>query len=170
FLIKTNDNKYIMIDTGRFVYRGKTSAKTVTLEYFYDSGIKTLDTLIVTHYDSDHSGGLLDILDEIKVNNLIISKLECNTFSTCKIKEYIDKNNIKYEIPYNFQTFEYDGVKITNVVPAINSKSRNDSSTVTLANIYGYKFLFLADISKDALESLIKYLPDNIFLLKAAHH
>lgn len=170
FLIKTNDNKYIMIDTGRFVYRGKTSAKTVTLEYFYDSGIKTLDTLIVTHYDSDHSGGLLDILDEIKVNNLIIPKLECNTFSTCKIKEYIDKNNIKYEIPYNFQTFEYDGVKITNFVPAINSKSRNDSSTVTLADIYGYKFLFLADISKDALESLIKYLPDNIFLLKAAHH
>ena len=169
-LIKTKDNKFIMIDTGRFVYNGYSTAKTVTLEYLYDNNIKKLDTLIVTHYDSDHSGGLIDILNEIKVDNLIIPKLECSSLSNCTIKEYIEKNNIKYSLPLNFQTIEYNGVKITNFVPNINSKSRNDSSTVSLVDFGEYKFLFSADVSKYALNSIINYLPKNIYLLKAAHH
>src|SRR5699024_2827201 len=100
FIVKTDENKYIMIDSGKFIYPESSSAKRITLEYLYDKNIKEIDLLILTHYDADHSGGLIDILDEIKVKNLVIPKPECNSKNSCKIKKYIEENNVKYILPY----------------------------------------------------------------------
>lgn len=172
FLVKTPKNKYIMIDTGRFVYSGLSSAKTVTLEYFYDKGIKELDTLIVTHYDSDHSGGLVDILSEIKVKNLVIPKPVCSSKNSCAIKDFIEREGIKYIEPFSGQRFEYDSdIKLTNYIADTRLKtSRNDSSTITLLEIGGYKFLFMADAGLSAYNSVKEFLPSDIDILKVAHH
>ena len=169
-LIKTKNDKYIMIDTGRYIYNGLSSAKTITLEYFYDKNIKEIDTIIVSHYDSDHSGGLIDLLDNLKVKNVIIPEVECTSKNSCAIKDYIEKNDIKYIKPYSGQKFVVDDVEITNFVSNIDSKkSRNDNSTVTLADIEGYKFLFMADAGIIPYYSLEKLIPD-IDVLKSAHH
>ena len=58
FMIKTPDNKYMMIDTGKGGYNGgKSQAELLILKYFADNGIKNLDSIIVTHFDNDHCGG-----------------------------------------------------------------------------------------------------------------
>lgn len=170
-LIKTKHNKYIMIDTGRYIYNELTSAKTITLEYLYDKNIKEIDTLIVTHYDSDHSGGLIDILENIKVKNLIMPKTECTSKNSCAIKEYIKKNNISYIRPYTKQKLEIDNITLTNYVPHTKRlNSRNNFSTATLIELDNKKLLFMADIGILPYYSIEKFLPSNITILKSAHH
>ncbi len=170
-LIKTKDNKYIMIDTGRFIYPDSSSAKRITLEYLYDKNIKEIELLIVTHYDADHSGGLINLLEEIKVNKLVIPKLECNSKNSCNIKNYIEKNKVNYIIPYTKQKFSYKDVEIVNYVPKSENKlSKNDSSTVTFVKYGNLKFLFLADVPTKSFHSIEKFMPKNIDILKASHH
>ena len=63
FLIKTPENKYIMIDTGKIGYNGgKSQAEVIVLKYLQDKGIKDIDSLVVTHFDNDHCGGALDVV------------------------------------------------------------------------------------------------------------
>ncbi len=171
-LIKTKDKKYILIDTGKYIYNGLTSAKTILLEYFYDNNIKEIDTLVLTHYDSDHSGGLVDILKKTKVKNLIIPKPNCTSKNSCEIKKYIEENKISYIEPYLGQEIIFkDGLKLTNYkTTSDNTANKNDSSTVSLIEADNYKFLFLADIGIKAYKKLDKYIPNNITVLKASHH
>lgn len=171
-LIKTPKNKYILIDTGKYIYTGSSSAKTVTLEYFYDKSIKEIDTLIVTHYDSDHSGGLVDILKAVKVKNLIIPPLECNSKNSCEIMNYIRANKIEYIHPVSGQTFLYEpDIRLVNFVPDVKGRnSRNETSTVTLLEFGQNKFLFMADAGIKAYNSIEKEIPSDIFALKSAHH
>ena len=62
FLIRTPENKYMMIDTGKSAYNGgKSQAEILILKYLLDRGIKNIDTIIVTHFDNDHCGGVVDL-------------------------------------------------------------------------------------------------------------
>ena len=171
-LVKTVNNKYLMIDTGKTLSPSVSSAKTITLEYLYDKNIKTLDYLIVTHFDSDHSGGLIDILENIKVKNLIIPNPVCNSKNSCRIKKYIEENNIKYITPFSKQRFIIDNdTEIVNYVPNTNNlRSKNDFSTVTFLKTGGFKALFTADAGIKAYYSIEKFMPHNINILKSAHH
>ena len=52
-----------MIDTAKNGYNGgKSQAEMLILKYMLDRGIKSLDTLIVTHFDNDHCGGAVDLM------------------------------------------------------------------------------------------------------------
>ena len=68
FLIKTPQNKYFIIDSGKSGYKGgKSQAKFIILEYLKDKGIKNIDGLIITHFDSDHAGGAVDLIEKLNI-------------------------------------------------------------------------------------------------------
>ena len=48
--------------------------KDILLPYLLDRGINKLEYMIISHFDSDHYGGLVDLLGKIKIKNIIISK------------------------------------------------------------------------------------------------
>ncbi len=170
-LIETKSGKNILIDTGRTIYNSSSSAKTVTLEYLYDKNIRNLDTLIVTHFDSDHSGGLIDILENVYVAKLIMPNPECTSNVSCNIKNYLEKNKIKYSLPKSGEKIQIDkNVSLVNFVPnSLGLNSRNETSIVTLVNFENYKFLFMADAGIDSYNSIKELIP-NINVLKSAHH
>lgn len=56
-LVTTPSGRHILIDGGP-----PGSGKRVTLPYLLENGITQLDHLFATHYDSDHIGGLAEIL------------------------------------------------------------------------------------------------------------
>ena len=80
-----------MIDAAKLPYKGVSGAKRVTLEYLYDKNIRTLEYLIVTHFDNDHSGGVIDILENIKVKNVIVQRNTCDSVNSCNIFNYMNK-------------------------------------------------------------------------------
>lgn len=174
FLIKTPKNKYIMIDAAKLPYRGVSGAKRVTLEYLYDKNIRTLETLVITHFDSDHSGGVIDILENIKVKNVIVQRKTCDTINSCSIFNFMNKNKVKYSVAENNKViFEENGLKITTLVPRnpkINKEDDNENSVITLANYKGYKALFMGDGGIKAFNSVKEYVPEDILILKVGHH
>ena len=155
----------ILIDTGGNPNSNYNISKD-TISFLHSLSINHIDFLIITHGDADHVGEALNIINNIKVKNVI---LNCGSITDLEkaLISALDKNNIKYyscikELNtynklYFLQTKEYD--------------NENDNSNVIYTKIYNYKFLFMGDAGiakeKDILE---KYNLSNIDVLKVGHH
>ena len=170
FLIKTPENKYIMIDTGRIPYRSNSTVKGISLEYLKDLGINNLEILILTHFDNDHAGGALNILKEINVKEVYISENKCDTKASCDILDYIKDN---YKTAKNNETiYKTKDLKIKTYRANFTKGTdiKNENSIITEIDYMGHKSLFMGDSGIQAYEKLKNYLPQNIDILKSGHH
>ncbi len=171
FLIKTPANEYIMIDTGKTGYKGgKSQAEIIILKYLKDKGIKTLDNLILTHFDNDHCGGATDILNKMTVNKVYVNSLNHDSYAANTIYKTAQQKNVKLHLAKNNEIiYHKDGLKLTNLLGKC-SDSDNENSIITLLEYNNFKMLFTGDVSSKALYGLIKLLPPEITVLKVPHH
>ena len=156
----TYKNESILIDTGSDSYLD-------ILLYMKSVGRYVLDYLIISHGDSDHAGGVIDILNNIKVNNVIINKgnysnLEKDIIRLCYKKRINIKNDVGYIDIINTRMYFLD----TGLY-----NDENDNSNVIYFNYNGYKFLFMGDAGTKKEEDLLnKYNIGEIDFLKVGHH
>ncbi len=169
-LIRTPKGKTVLIDTGE--------QENVLLEYLLDRGIKKIDYLMISHFDSDHSGKSVEIMENLKVKNIIISKQA--EFSQ-EFKNVIDKvreKNIKI-----IQVQAGDIVKIDKDIyfeilwpkteKIIKDNALNNNSIVAKMRYKDFSILFTGDIEKEAEEEIIQEYNENELnatVLKVAHH
>lgn len=174
FLIKTPENKYIMIDTAKLPYRGVSGAKRITLEYMYDKNIRELEYLILTHFDNDHSGGTIDILENTNVKNVIVQQKTCDSLNSCNIFKYMKANGVNYATALNNNViYKKDGLEIKTLVPdnpKINKEDDNENSVITFADYKGNKMLFMGDGGIKAFNSVKSNVPRGLKILKTGHH
>lgn len=173
FLIKTPANKYLMIDTAKNGYNGgKSQAKMLILKYLMDSGIKEVDTIIVTHFDNDHCGGAYDLIKDLRVKNLYVNDLEHNSTAAKLIYDIARKKGVNVVLASNNQkVLEEGGLKITNyMTPDTKGVGDNEASVVTLLKYKDFSMLFTGDSGVQTFEGLKQYLPQNITVLKVGHH
>ena len=156
----TYKNESILIDTGSDSYLD-------ILLYMKSVGRYVLDYLIISHGDSDHAGGVIDILNNIKVNNVVINKgnysdLEKDIIRLCYKKRINIKNDVGYIDIINTRMYFLD----TGLY-----NDENDNSNVIYFNYNGYKFLFMGDAGTKKEEDLLnKYNIGKIDFLKVGHH
>lgn len=84
-LVRTPDNRHIMIDGGfkrASQPTGKNAADFVDWKFAREYGLEdiALDAMIVTHNDADHYGGLSDILDVKQTSELDADKVTVEGF------------------------------------------------------------------------------------------
>ena len=171
FLIKTPANKYFMVDTGKAPYNnGKSQAEVIILKYLKDKGIKELEGLIITHFDSDHSGGAPDILKNLKVNIVYINSLDNKTYTSANIYKIINENKIDYMLAQNNYKIYNESDFFLNTYKA-EGKNDNEQSIITLLSYKDFQVLFTGDAGIEAYNSIKSTLPkEKIEVLKVGHH
>ena len=175
FLIKTPKHKYIMIDTGNKTYKGISSAQTVINRYLKNERINKLEYLIVSHFDIDHAGGVIDILDNTEVKNVLIQKEEIKSQTSKEILEYLKENNFNYKVAKNNEIiYTEPDFKIISYKPEIKTvnkdKEDNKTSVVILVTYKDKNILFMADSDVEGFNSIKSNLPENINIIKIGHH
>lgn len=168
-LIRTKNNKSIMVDTGgKLTYkkekwelknRNFDVEKNTIIPFIKSIGINKIDYLFLTHGDADHCGNSKSLIDSFNVKKVYLNKGKINN---CEKKA---NGNILYE----------DYLKIDNVeVYSLNNGNYNDEnslSMVLLLLIDNYKILLMGDAPKSVEEQIIKKDNfNNIDLLKVGHH
>lgn len=158
----------ILIDTGGNVRTQNYSiAKQTIIPYLYAIGLKKIKYFITSHGDFDHMGGAIDLVENFKVENVI---LNCGTLNALE-HEFI-KVLDKKKIPY------YSCIKSLNIgdkkLYFLNHKdygNENNNSVVMYTELNHYKFLFMGDAGIEVEEDLIdKYNLKDIDVLKVGHH
>ena len=173
FLIKTPQNKYFFIDTGKAPYKnGNSQAKIIMLKYLKDRGIKILEGVIVTHFDNDHSGGTVDFIQNTHIKTLYLNSKEKETMTAREIFENSEKYNQKIKIVKNKEViYSEPNLKIKTFKAKIGGRNRsNECSTVTLLSYGKFDMLFMGDAGVESFNQLQKYIPQNVEVLKVGHH
>ena len=170
FLIKTPENKYFIIDTGRAGYKGsKAQANSIIIKYLKDKGIKNIESLIITHFDNDHSGGAVDIMKNLKVKKVYINSFDDKSMTSINIYKTLKELEIPVQIPYNNKSiYSENNLNIQNYIAS--SKEDNEKSLMTLLTYKNFDMLFTGDAGTDAFNKLKKDIPHNIEILKVGHH
>ena len=173
FLIKTPQNKYFMIDTGKAPFEsGNSQAKIIMLKYLKDRGIKNLEGVIVTHFDNDHSGGTSEIITNTKVKTLYLNNTKTETQTAKNIFKTAKKIHQKYKIvQHNQQIYTEKDFKIRTFKADISGKDTdNECSTITLVSYKDFDMLFMGDAGVKSFEQVQKDIPNEIEVLKVGHH
>ena len=176
FLLKTPQNKYVLIDTGKSGYRGSASkAKMIIVKYLRDKGIKHLDSMILTHFDSDHAGGAMDMIENIKVDKIYVNSLNDDSKLAKDIYK-ISSDTGKCIIPVDKKiTIINEGNCSLELTRANIQKEKyvsidNETSIVSVLKYDKFSMLFTGDAGVCALNKLKSDLPQNITVLKVGHH
>lgn len=173
FLIKTPQDKYFFIDTGKAPYKsGNSQAKIIMLKYLKDRGIKNLEGVIVTHFDNDHSGGTVEFIENTKIKTLYLNSNEKSTKTSKDIFKTIKEYNQNYKIVNSNETiYSEPSLSIKTFKADIKGKNRsNDSSTITLLSYKDFNILFMGDAGAASFNQLKQFIPHDIEVLKVGHH
>ena len=161
-LIHDSFNKNnILIDTG------DVDASEL-VKYLKINGIKTINSIIISHGDSDHIGGLRTLIKEFKVKNIYlsyydkVSKKEVSNYNTKKVNIYYLKKGDEFFI---------DKFYFKILWPSFDQKDVNNNSLVIYSIIFNQRILFTGDIEKKAEEELVRNVNKiKVDILKVAHH
>lgn len=188
-LVCTTTGKNILIDGGGNRSPEKYDVgKKVLLPYLLNRRIKKLDYIIISHFDSDHCGGLLYVIQEIKVKNIIIGSQFEEYENYKKIEKIAKQKKINIKIveagqKINIEKELYFDILWPTSDKMISENAINNNSLVCKLNYKNFSMLFTGDIEELAEKAILekyksnkrnkKYESKNVLnatVLKVAHH
>ena len=178
-LITTQFNKKILIDGGgsEFGSTFDVGEKTL-LPYLLKKKIHKLDYVIISHFDSDHVGGILTILEELNVKQVLIPKQVEYSENYNKFLDIVKKRNIKVKIVGEGNTINIDKNTYLDILwpeeKQITDNVLNNNSLIVRLCYKNFKMLFTGDIEEIAEQKLLQKYENTEKLtadiLKVAHH
>lgn len=141
--------------------------------YLRNQGITEIDLMVATHPHSDHIGGLITILSDFKVKEVMDSGQVHTSKTYENFLTLIDQKNIPYRAAERGQTIDLDPyIKIEVLSPPPPSsrlKDLNENSIVLKITYDQVTFLLMGDAGFDAEDFISS---DNIDsdILKVGHH
>lgn len=169
--IQFPNGENMLIDTGPPGSEGRNVEYSI-ISYLNYLGIKTIDYLMISHFDADHAGGIPHLLQRKEIKTILIPPYKEPTVLHTQLAA-----GSKKESQINFLTagmvFEISGCQVKVLNPELNklSEDRNENSLVFLLKHQNSNFLFTGDLSAAGEEMIVKnYNLPKIDILKAGHH
>ncbi|GGA21353.1 ComEC/Rec2 family competence protein [Paenibacillus physcomitrellae] len=165
-LLIAPSGKTMLIDAGN------NDNEQTMLDYLHKYGIKRLDTVIGTHPDADHIGGMDKVIDETEVGNIYLPKASSNTKTFESLLKSIQRKGLKVKTAKaGVQLDLGEGIKIKMLAPVKSYEDSNNMSAVVKVTYGKNSFLLTGDAEsqseKDMLASGADLCAD---VLLVGHH
>jgi competence protein ComEC len=140
----------LLYDTGpRFSAQSDSGARIV-VPFLQGQGIRRLDTMVVSHHDNDHAGGMASVLAQMPVSR-VMSSLPAESLGMAKAK---------HTSCVAGQSWTWDGVRFDMLYPAAGSYQKrikdNDRSCVLRVSTRYGSLLLPGDIERRAERDLMR--------------
>lgn len=146
------------------------NAGDIAADYLQSVGERKLDVLILTHYHSDHTNGVLELLERLEVGTLLVPDVEPES----ELRELILTGASKQATAVTYITNAYSfsmGDATFTVYPPMGEDDVNEECLSILASAGSFDVLMTGDMGVSSEEQLVERgaLPD-IELLVVGHH
>jgi competence protein ComEC len=142
--------------------------------YLRSQGVSSLDLLVSTHPHEDHIGGLITILKDLPVKQVLDSGQPHSSQVYEKFLTLIDQKNILYNVAQRGQKITLDKDLMIDVLsppPTLFSGDLNQNSIVLKVTYGKVSFLLMGDAGTEAESSIISSGYDlESDILKVGHH
>lgn len=169
-IIGQKGNDTFIIDGGGGF--SKNVGNDIIIPYLDSRGIDEIDFVFISHMDSDHMDGILDIIGKIEIENIFVSKVHSKEKNYYKLLNNINKNKINlYELEKGDKLTLGNNINFEIIYPShqVKSYDENNNSLVMTMEYMGNTVLFTGDIEKE-VEKLILNDINDVDILKVAHH
>ena len=155
----------ILIDAGTASYGSTVSS------YLKSKGVDDIELMINTHPDSDHVGGLTQVLKDYVVEEVWMSKDTSKTTATYKnFTSAVSSEGLTAKKPNKGTVYTYEYLTLTVLYSAVGSDS-NNSSIVIMMEYGNFRFLFMGDAGEEVETQLVSAGTDlECDVLKVGHH
>lgn len=176
--IVTPNNKTILIDGGGSTSSEYDVGKGTLLPYILDRGFTKIDYIFISHFDQDHVGGILTILEELKVGQVYISKQNQDSenykrFLKIVKDKKIDVNILKQGDSLKIEKNIYFDI-LWPIEEQIQENVLNNNAMVMKLRFKKFAMLFTGDIEEIAEKKILEVYKGSYILeadvLKVAHH
>jgi len=146
-----------VVDTGPAWSGGASAAAFTLVPYLEQLGVVRVDTLVITHADADHRGGLAALQARFAIGRVITGEPLALAPGARPCRRG--------------QAWQRDGVRFELLGPPAGAQwSGNRASCVLRVATTGGSALFTGDIEGDAERWLARHLGRPVDLLEAPHH
>lgn len=164
-----------LIQKGNFsmlIDAGKNEKGQTVVSYLKKKGIKKLNILVGTHPDSDHVGGLDDVINNVQVDTVYLPEAKKQTKTYRDVESALKSVNKTAQMPEIGKEYRFEkNVVIRFLGPLKNYKEANNNSLVVQLAYGKNRFLFMGDAEEKAEEDIIKENYDlECDVLKVGHH
>jgi len=173
----------ILVDGGGFGDNSTFNVgEKVIAPFLWRKKIRTVDTLILSHPNSDHLNGLIYIARNFNVRNVWTNNESRNTLGYASLMQVIARLNIDLPVFESMaRRYRIGGVELNLLYPPPNFlklrntqkwRSTNNNSLVVKASLKSISFLFPGDIMAAAEQELVQLAGHELAstILVAPHH
>lgn len=176
-VIKSPMGKNIIIDGGN--NRDYDYGEQVVVPYLLDRKITKIDFLMVSHFDADHCGGLFAVVENLKVDTIILGKQDSEYENCAQFLKLAKSKNVKVTSVQAGDVIKIDKYCQFQILwpdsqNMIADNGINNNSILAKFVCRDFRMLFTGDIEEKAEKEILeKYENSNILdcdVLKVAHH
>lgn len=131
----------LLYDTGDSFFQGSDMGKMVILPYLQHLGIKKIDSIVISHPDKDHNGGLNSIKNEVPIDKILVSE-----------RHHFHQN----EYCHNYPSWQWDKVSFRFLPIKKRFKGKNNNSCILQISTDAATLLLTGDIEKIAEDYLVR--------------
>ena len=161
--------EYCLIDAG-YTNTGHTD----TVSYLRSMGVKEIELVVVTHFHSDHTSDIIDVMKSFDINNMVIPKLTKENMPTASFfslfLDMVERNNINLIPAEKGDEYTVGDGTVTILDDTYNDLTINDTSVATLFRQGDFTFLNTADGEEEYEKRLLKVFDEKVTLFTAGHH
>ena len=176
--IITPMHKTILIDGGGSTSNSYDVGKDTLIPYILDKGYRKIDYLFISHFDQDHIGGILSVLEELKVGKIYITKQGERSENYEKFLKIVKQKNITVQLLKAGDKIVMDTITFHILWPIekqIEENILNNNAMVMKLQYKEFSMLFTGDIEEIAERKILDTYKNQLDILKAtvlkvAHH
>ena len=178
-VIKTVDDKFILIDAGEGKKSGYDYGRNVLLPFLINKGARKIDFIFISHFDNDHIGGVFSLIEEFRIGEIFISNQKLGSENFERFLKVTRENRIKVNVVkqgdrINLEENLYMDILWPKEKEQISENPMNNNSIVSKLVYKNFSILFTGDIEEIAEKEILNLYKNKNTLeatvLKVAHH
>jgi beta-lactamase superfamily II metal-dependent hydrolase len=164
----------IMVQLGENVLiydGGERDVSSKVVAYLKEQGVKEIDYMISSHYDSDHVSGLIGCLRAFNVKNVIGSDYEHESNLYDSFMEAVKNEGLRMQYPKVGTEYAFGDAVITILSPKEIQKDSNANSVAIKLSYDEMDFIFTGDADYTSEKAMVASGIDlDCEVLSAGHH
>ena len=152
---------------------GLTDEDDTIYRKMLELGIDRVDLAVITHHHNDHFGGFNNLIQNIKIDNLLINKSsapDSQQQEFNKLLQVANQSKVNIIEPKIGTCFNIGDAKLKVLYTDLSANKENNRSIITMLYMGGKKILLTGDAESTVEKHISQTIDIDCDILKVGHH